>query len=725
MMKSTWKNYLENALLVGNVLLLFLLLFEKNIELPNWFQPIGRMHPLLLHFPIVLLFLSLILVFFRFKSGFFAQEDFQSFASNLHLISCLSAALTALMGLFLSFEDGYEADSIFWHKYTGAALIFLSSGIYWIKNQTWFSRKTAQISGIVTLLLLIIASHLGASITHGENFILASFYEKNQEPVPFEEATIFEDLIEPVFDKKCISCHNSRKAKGELILSSVSSMLKGGKNGPLFVAGHPETSTLLDRIFLPLEEKEHMPPSGKTQLTADEKTLFRLWIQKNAPINVKLNALPANDSISVIGRKMLDKETKVIKYDFKKADPDKVGKLNNANRVINPLARDSPALEVSYYNSKAFQSEDLTELLEIKEQVISLHLNKIPVTDSDLKTISKFQNLNRLNLNFSQISSAGLANLTNLKNLKSLSLAGIKLKKEDLVSFLSRNTTITSISVWNSDLDQAKINELKKQFALVEFINGRKGLDDLYIQLNSPFIANKSNIFKDSLVLELAHAIKDIDIRYAFDNSQIDSLKSSQYKPGKIVLKESKQIKTRAFKKGWLGSETTVLKVYQNKYEPDTVYLLSKLNRVHPANGAQTFFDKQLGTFNANSPAWANNWAGFQVNDMELLIYYKKPVLASKISFNLLIEPETAIFAPGIIEIWGGSNENNLKLLSSIKPKQPTKDGKPYIELIDCSFKPFSGNYFKIIAKPLKPIPDWHPAKRRTALFLVDELFVN
>lgn len=725
MMKSTLKNYLENALLFGNVLLLFLLLFEKNIELPNWFQPIGRLHPMLLHFPIVLLFLSLIFLFFRFKLKFLAQEDFQRFVSNLLLISCLSAAFTALMGLFLSFESGYEANTIFWHKYTGAALVFLSSGIYWIKNQDWFSNKIAQSSGIATLLLLIVASHYGASITHGENFILASFYEKNQETVPFEEAIIYKDLIEPIFDKKCISCHNSGKAKGELILSSVSSMLKGGENGLLFEAGHPETSLLIHRIFLPLEEKEHMPPKGKTQLTADEKTMLRLWVQKNTPMNVKLASLPANDSISIMGRKMLAQEPKAVKYDFKKADPDKVDKLNNANRVISQMFRDSPALDVSYFNSKEFYSEDIIELLEIKEQIISLHFNKIPVTDSDLKTISKFVNLNKLNLNFSKISSRGLADLTNLKHLKSLSLAGIKLKIEDLSSFLSQNKSVATLSVWNSDLDESSLNDLKKKFPLVEFINGRAGLDDLYIQLNSPFIANKSNIFKDSLVLELSHAIKGVDVRYTFDDSEIDSLKSNQYKHGKIILRESKQIKTRAFKKGWLGSEMVVLNVYRNKHEPDTVYLLSKLNRVHPANGALTFFDKQLGKFNANSPAWANNWAGFQANDMELLIFYKKPVLASKISFNLLIEPETAIFAPGIIEIWGGSNEKNLKLLNSIKPKQPIKYGKPYIELIDCAFKPFSGNYFKIIAKPLKAIPEWHPAKGRTALFLVDELFVN
>ena len=724
-MKGHWKNYLEHTLLAGNILLLFLLLFEKNIVLPFWFQPIGRLHPMLLHFPIALLFLSLILEIFSSKSTVFNQEPFQKAASNLFLISCISAAFTALVGLFLSFEEGYEANSIFWHKYSGAAVVFLCSAIYWVKDKIWFSKKIAQITNFGALALITFASHHGASITHGEQFITASFFEKEHQPAPFEQAIIFEDLIEPIFDKKCISCHNSRKAKGELILASVSSMLKGGKSGPLFVAGHPETSTIIDRFFLPLEDKEHMPPSGKTQLTRDEINLFRLWIQKNAPINLKVATLPSNDSISIIGRKLLTPVPQAIKYDFKKADPEKVAKLNNEYRVITSLSKQSPALEVAFFNAKAFQSENLSELFDIKEQVISLNLNKIPVTDSDLETISTFENLYKLNLNFSQITSDGLARLTNLNNLKSLSLAGIKLKKEDLYSLLSRIKSLTSISVWNTEIDQATLNELRKKFPAIDFINGREGLESLFIGLNSPSIANISNIFKDSLVLKLDHAIKDVDIRFSLDQFEVDSLKSSQYKPGQIILKESKQIKTRAFKKGWLGSEVSVLNVYKSKYEPDTVYLLSKLNRVHPANGAQTFFDKQLGTFNANSPAWANNWAGFQVNDMELLLHYKKAVPVSKVSFNVLIEPETAIFAPGIIEIWGGTSEDDLKLLVRLKPKQPINDGKPYIELIDCAFKSFTGTHFKIIAQPLKPIPTWHSRKGKTALFLVDELFVN
>ena len=49
------KTYLYNASFALNCLLVFLLIFEKGLFVPPWVQAVGRLHPLLLHFPIVLL----------------------------------------------------------------------------------------------------------------------------------------------------------------------------------------------------------------------------------------------------------------------------------------------------------------------------------------------------------------------------------------------------------------------------------------------------------------------------------------------------------------------------------------------------------------------------------------------------------------------------------------------------------------------------------------------
>jgi hypothetical protein len=44
---------------------------------------------------------------------------------------------------------------------------------------------------------------------------------------------------------------------------------------------------------------------------------------------------------------------------------------------------------------------------------------------------------------------------------------------------------------------------------------------------------------------------------------------------------------------------------------------------------------------------------------------------------------------------------------------------------IDVKFKPTNFKELKIIAKPLEKIPQWHGAKDKRALLLVDEIFLN
>ncbi len=719
-MIANWKRYLENTLYVTSILLAFLLLFESYIELPAWFQFFGRLHPLILHFPIALLGLIYLALLFKPRWPLQNRGLYTQLANTLLLLASVSAALTAIFGLFLSLEIGYDPEMLLWHKYTGAAIVFLSAFIYWMQGKSWNSLKIERLGITAGLIALLLGGHEGANITHGEGFLSESFTSKTRAYVAFEDAMLFEDLVLPIFEQKCISCHNIRKSKGGLVLSSMKALIEGGESGELFMAGHPEKSTIMERVFLPIDDKEHMPPSGKTQLTADEIAVFTQWIKHNADAKIKLANLPPSDSLYVLGQKLLSKPVKEVIYDFETAEQKTIDQLNNAYRVILPLAQNSPALAVSFYGAQAFSSEKLADLVDLKEQIVTLNLNKIPTKDDDLKTIGKFENLRDLNLNFSEITGTGLLAMAELEKLKKLSISGIKIDKEEIETLLSKQSALQRITVWNTGISDKDLNALRAKFPDKKLVSGREGLSEMLIQLNEPFIANRSAIFKDSLILELGHAIKGVQMKVSMENLSVDSLNSESYEPGKVIIKNSKAFTAKAFKKGWLSSEEVILNVYQNKFEPDTVLLMTKLNRVHPANGAQTFFDKVLGKNGANNPAWANNWAGFKKNDMVVILQYDRPVSVSNISLNLLIESQASIYPPESIEIWGGNDSDNMRLLTKKKPEQPTKNGKGFIQLVNCPIKTFSGTYFKIIAKPLP-----RRKKGQADLFLIDEIFVN
>ena len=153
--------------------------------------------------------------------------------------------------------------------------------------------------------------------------------------------------------------------------------------------------------------------------------------------------------------------------------------------------------------------------------------------------------------------------------------------------------------------------------------------------------------------------------------------------------------------------------------------LLLPLNPVHQADGAHTFFDGKLGTFNANSPAWANNWAGFKKNDMALVAEFTKPVSLSSVALRIMVEEETGIFPPGTVEIWGGADRQHMKLITTLRPDQPIKKSPPVLKAITCRFAPQAISCLKIIAKPLSELPGWHANKGRPGLLLVDEVFIN
>jgi uncharacterized membrane protein len=720
-MKRSLKSYLEGILLLLITFFIFLLLFESYIQIPLWVNPLGRLHPLVLHFPIVLMILALLIDAFRPKYNHETEPIVKKYSNYLVLIAVLTSVIAASSGMFLSQEEGYEGETLNWHKWTGSAMAILGYIYYLFRNKVLEGNiylKRTPAFGLI--LILILTGHFGASLTHGENFVFENF--SKTEDVAFEDAEVFAHLVQPIFETKCVSCHNNQKMKGELLLNNIENIKKGGKSGHFYVAGEPEKSLLIKRIFLDPAEKEHMPPLGKTQLTLDEKQILKWWVQKNESFKLKVIELSKNDSLFVLAEKLFSKKNKEENYDFKHADADLIKKLNNEYRVITPLSKTSPALDLTLFNSKFYNSSSLEELSGIKEQIVSLNLSKIPLNDSDLKIVSQFKNLNHLNLNFTNITSKGLEHLISLKKLKSLNLGDIKIDISYLENLLKAGNNLKKISLWNSNLNETQITKLKKQFPNVEIINE---IPLRTLKLNLPVLKNKPPVFKDSILLQIGHPINGVTLRFTTDNTEPDSLKSNIYSPGKTVLHKTSTIKAKAFKDGWYGSDLATFTVYKNHLKPDSVALVSKLNRVHPANGSATFFDQVFGTFNANSPAWANNWAGFRNNDMELLMIYKKPTTVSEISLNFLIETETGIFPPQIIEVWGGSSEKNMKLLGKSKPLQPKELIKPFIQVSSCKINSYKGTHFKIIAKPLNPIPNWHGYKGGIALFLVDEVFVN
>ena len=100
----------------------------------------------------------------------------------------------------------------------------------------------------------------------------------------------FEQEILPVLKSNCLACHNRTKAKGELVLETPQTILKGGDSGAAVVPGKSAESLLL-KVAAHQMEDTIMPPVGNKanarDLTTQELGLLKLWIDQGAKGEVR------------------------------------------------------------------------------------------------------------------------------------------------------------------------------------------------------------------------------------------------------------------------------------------------------------------------------------------------------------------------------------------------------------------------------------------------------
>jgi uncharacterized membrane protein len=255
-------------------------------------QFLGRFHPGLVHLPIgglVLLgTLELLAKFPRFKGA----------AQNNPLILALTVAVAvpaALLGWMLSLSGDYDPQLLQWHQWTGFAVA--ASCVLTFLLSRLGRLRAYRLSLLVTLAVLVVASHFGASITHGRGFLaryapgpLRSLFQvgagtpvarpTKPDPLP---SRVFADVVRPILLQRCSPCHGPEKQKADLRVDSLEVLLKGGKDGPALVPGKAKDSRLIQRLLLPLNNDDHMPPEGKPQPTPAEITLLEWWIESGAP----------------------------------------------------------------------------------------------------------------------------------------------------------------------------------------------------------------------------------------------------------------------------------------------------------------------------------------------------------------------------------------------------------------------------------------------------------
>ncbi|MEO9893376.1 DUF1549 domain-containing protein [Aurantibacter sp.] len=270
------------------------------MEESHWvFQLLGRLHPMVVHFPIGLLVVAL---FFELLTIRGKRPSLREGIKWMLYLGAFFAMLSALFGWLLKTEDDYSGQLVENHQNVGIATAAFAILSVFLLSKSLKGKLSSflvyRISLVITVLLLTVAGHLGSSITHGEDYLTNVFLNDKSENDNDATALLLTKLkdvdslsmnqqdklnlgVRAIFAHNCYQCHSENKRKGGLELDNKEGVYKGGESGVIIVEGKPQESELFRRVSLSPNDDEVMPKKGKV-LKPNEIALIKLWIKNGA-----------------------------------------------------------------------------------------------------------------------------------------------------------------------------------------------------------------------------------------------------------------------------------------------------------------------------------------------------------------------------------------------------------------------------------------------------------
>jgi mono/diheme cytochrome c family protein/uncharacterized membrane protein len=446
---------------------------------------IGRFHPLLVHLPIGILLLALLLQWLSRREGYHIAPNVMKVVWLLGILSALASCLT---GYLLSLSGEYDEGTVTLHMWAGfgVAALSLLAGMKVFKGQFDVMYKAAA---ICLLLLITFTGHLGGSLTHGGDYLFSALNgegsaaeEKRIVIADVQAANVYTDIVSPMLQSRCYSCHGPQKQKGGLRMDSPEGLMKGGKEGKAILPGKADASEMIKRLLLPETDDDHMPPKEKPQLSEAQIALIHWWIEQGAPFDKKVQALDQPEKIKphLLALQQETPEEKKqppnVPEEAVESAPEKdVAALRNKGVLVMPVAQEANYLSANFVNATRFSNKDAGLLLPLKKQLVWLKMGHTATGDSALQVIGQCRNIRLLQLQHTKITDKGLAFLQPLAGLQSLNLVGTAVTAQGLQQ-LKGLQQLQAIYLYQTQVKPGDWPQLKKLFPQATLDSGGYGV---------------------------------------------------------------------------------------------------------------------------------------------------------------------------------------------------------------------------------------------------------
>jgi len=462
----------------------------------KWLGFLGEFHPVFLHLPIGAFSLVLLMEICRiFTFGKYKPQTTLAlaFASG-------TAVFAAIFGYFLYLSGEFNGDLIEEHKRDGIIFTIVLIVTYLAKYaadvmpRKGLLKPIYGIGVIATTGAMISAGHHGGEITHGDPLKKAPWIEKEEEVLSNKDIAdpiVYTQIVHPILEQKCISCHGEKKQKSGLRMDSHAALLEGGDEEEALVPGNLEDSMMIAYLHLPLEDDLRMPPEGKTQLTPEEVQILEWWVKSGASETVRKSELEVTPVIAKAlntlktPEEIAQEEAALKKFEMERlATSKKVrAELKEVLSVVNKKfpgslkyvsqANTDLVFSAVSYRSQ-FQDTDIDILSGGIDSLTELNLGATQVTDAGMKKLSTFSEIEVLKLSETTITDKGLAELANLKKLRVLNLYGTQVTDQGIKALLG-HPTLKKVFLWQTKTTPDGAEELEKSLHESQKSDGSEG----------------------------------------------------------------------------------------------------------------------------------------------------------------------------------------------------------------------------------------------------------
>jgi uncharacterized membrane protein len=494
-----------------------------------WVSNVGEYHPLILHLPIGVVFLTLVMeVCSWFSFGRYRPRT----AVGLFL-AFITGIIACVTGVFDLSVEGWKAeewnDDMFKHMWVGIGFVGVLGFAFLAK--IWGSRSGSR--GPVYGILLLLAggamgygAHFGGLATHGsdpventwggltENVEIFKQWagEDNgdgKEPAPIakkltKDRLAFAEIVYPIMDDKCLYCHSEEagKSKGGLWMDTYENLLIGGDSLDddeyrTLVPGDSKQSYMIEVMILPEDDDMHMPPPKKKQMEEHEVKLLTWWVD-NIPNSETLKDMTLEEMgappeiidaaemlVSPEERRQMEEAAQAAKD---KAEQEKIAKREALQNALDALKQD-PAFKTSLnYTSQDSNDLEFTavslrgklddttflKLAPVSTYLTSLKLGSASITEETLVAeLPKMKNLIKLDLSQTEVGDAVLDAVAQLEGLEWLNLYGTRVTDAGLMK-LKEQGSLKKIYLWQSKATAEGAEALKADLPSLEVIFGVK-----------------------------------------------------------------------------------------------------------------------------------------------------------------------------------------------------------------------------------------------------------